>query len=155
MMYRIPITVNQYDILETAGIRTDQDELNIADNADKKRVIKALYRIWDMKVIAGPGGDFPSIGQIKALIRKVRKAKIRANPAKKQKLRKTARKLMASGSKKLAAWVRSQTKSNRGKKRKNPVKVKAEVTGKGTGWIKAKAVRVVTKGGKQVVEVKR
>lgn len=41
------------------------------------------------------------------------------------------------------------------RKRKNPVRVAATVTGKGTGWIKAKAVRVVTKGGVSRVEVKR
>ena len=56
------------------------------------------------------------------------------------------KKLMASGSKKLAAWVRAQGK-------KNPrAGVKLPRSGH-TGFIKAKAVDVITRGGR-VVEVK-
>jgi hypothetical protein len=58
-------------------------------------------------------------------------------------------KLMKSGSKKLAAWVRSQAK-------KNPrAGVKLARTGH-TGFLKAKAVDVITRGGRVVeVRVKR
>ena len=56
------------------------------------------------------------------------------------------RKLMVSGSKKLAAWVRAQGK-------KDPrAGVKLPRTGH-TGFLKAKAVDVITRNGK-VVEVK-
>ena len=67
---------------------------------------------------------------------------------KKNAKRPSAKTLMRSGSQKLAAWVRSQTK-------KNPTRVDATVTGNGTGWIKAKAVRVRKEGGRYKVEVKR
>jgi len=79
---------------------------------------------------------------------------VKSNPRRRKRAngKRRARKLMASGGKKLAAWVRSQ--ANR-KRRKNPVRVGATVVGKGTGWIKSKATRVVKKGGRYVVEVKR
>ena len=66
----------------------------------------------------------------------------------------SARSKMRSGSKKLAAWVRAQGSAKKNG-RKNPVRVGATVVGKGTGWIKAKAVRVVKSGGRYKVEVKR
>lgn len=45
---------------------------------------------------------------------------------------------------------------SRRRKRKNPVRVSASVTGKGTGWLPAKAVRIVRgKNGQHKVEVKR
>ena len=57
---------------------------------------------------------------------------------------------------------RKRVPKNRPKSRKrvvsrkrNPVRVSATVTGKGTGWIKARAVRIVKKGGVSRVEVKR
>jgi len=46
-------------------------------------------------------------------------------------------------------------KKKKAKARKNPVHREARVTGKGTGWIKAKAVRVVKKNGRYKVEVAR
>lgn len=83
--------------------------------------------------------------------------------ARKAKKRKTtkARRLMRSGSKKLAAYVRSQInrrrrKNNTARRKKNPVRVGAQVVGSGTGWIKAKAVKVrKVKGKGYVVDVKR
>ena len=80
----------------------------------------------------------------------------RRRNSKKTSMTRRAKKLMRSGSRKLAAWVRAQTKSNRGGKRKNPVRVGAQVVGSGTGWIKAKAVKVrKVKGKGYVVDVKR
>lgn len=67
---------------------------------------------------------------------------------------------MRKGSKKLAAYVRSQVNRRRRKnvkrRKKNPVRVGAQVVGSGTGWIKAKAVKVrKVKGKGYVVDVKR
>ena len=46
--------------------------------------------------------------------------------------------------------------SNRSRRGSNPVRVGATVTGSGTGWIKAKAVKIVRgKGGTVRVDVKR
>ena len=58
---------------------------------------------------------------------------------------------MRSGSKKLAAWVRAQIGTGT---RKQNVGHRVRRVSK-TGWIKAKAVRVVRKGGRSVVQVKR
>ena len=72
--------------------------------------------------------------------------------------RKRARKLMRSGSRKLRAFVRSHARKNPRRKRaaqKNPVKVGAKVVGSGTGWIKAKAVKIRKSGSGYVVDVKR
>ena len=83
-----------------------------------------------------------------------------SNP-KRRKTKKRARRLMRSGSKKLAAYVRSQAnrrrrKKNAARRKKNPVRVGAQVVGSGTGWIKAKAVKVrKVKGKGYVVDVKR
>lgn len=74
--------------------------------------------------------------------------------AAKQSTKKRARKLMRSGAKKLAAFVRSHTRKN-SRRKKNPVRVGATVTGGGTGWIKAKAVKVRKSGKGYVVDVKR
>jgi hypothetical protein len=67
---------------------------------------------------------------------------------------------MRSGSKKLAAFVRTHAKNPKRKRatrrKKNPVRVAASMAGKSTGWMPAKAVRVVrAKGGKIRVDVKR
>lgn len=45
--------------------------------------------------------------------------------------------------------------ANSGRISPSPVRVSATVTGSGTGWIKARAVRIVTKRGVSRVEVKR
>ena len=59
------------------------------------------------------------------------------------------KKLMASGSKKLAAWVREM-----GKGKKNPRRASVKLARTGhTGFLKASAVDVITRGGR-VVEVK-
>ena len=68
--------------------------------------------------------------------------------------------LMKRGRKSLRAFVRSQAnrgkKANPRRKKKNPVRVGAQVVGSGTGWIKAKAVKVrKVKGKGYVVDVKR
>jgi len=90
-----------------------------------------------------PGGSYVSRSDAIEVF-SVQPRKHKSNPSKRK-----AKKRAATSAKKLAAWVRSQTN------RKNPVRVAATVTGAGTGWIKSKAVRVVTRGGRHVVEVKR
>ncbi len=44
---------------------------------------------------------------------------------------------------------------NRARRRKNPVKIAATMTGKSTGWMPAKAVRVRVFKGRRVVDVKK
>jgi hypothetical protein len=133
---------------------------------------------------------------------------VRTNKRGARKMRKShgrAKKLMKSGHKKMAAWVRSEGKRNPAvksmtvkqvaaalrkkglssdernalerrrnelrvmrehvreadrdariaQKRRNPVRVSATMSGKSTGWIPSKATRVIVKGGRHVVEVKR
>ncbi len=80
----------------------------------------------------------------------------RPNPSKRK-----AKKRAALSAKKLAAWVRSQTnrrprrRAKPAARRKNPTRVSATVTGGGTGWIKSKATRIITRGRKKIVEIAR
>ena len=74
--------------------------------------------------------------------------------AKRRATKKRAKRLMRSGSRKLRAFVRG-TKTNRGRRKKNPVRVGATMTGKSTGKIPAKWVRVTRKGGKVKVDIGR
>lgn len=71
------------------------------------------------------------------------------NPsASKKKAKKKAASQMKRGDRSLAKWVRGGMKSN-------PEKNKLVTIKTPKGWIKAAAVRVVRRGGKNVVEVKR
>jgi len=69
------------------------------------------------------------------------------------------------GGKKLRAKIRNpkpararngvRTRAANKRKRKNPVKIAATMTGKSTGWMPAKAVRVRVVKGRRVVDVKK
>ena len=70
--------------------------------------------------------------------------------------KKRARRLMRSGSRKLRAFVRAHAKNRAHRRKKNPVRVAASMSGKSTGKIPAKWVRVTrAKGGKVRVDIGR
>jgi hypothetical protein len=76
-------------------------------------------------------------------------------PAKKKKKKKKNAGIL---SRKLPFFLpakRKTRKKNAGANRRNPVRTEATVTGEGTDWISAKAVRVRKEGGRFKVEVKR
>jgi hypothetical protein len=81
-----------------------------------------------------------------------------AGPKKTLRSRAKAKRQLKRGRKATAAWVRSGMPSQRNRKpatcnpRKAPKERRIKVP---KGWIQAKAVRVVRKGGKRIVEVRR
>jgi len=69
---------------------------------------------------------------------------------KKNRKKRTVKQKMNRGAESLAAWVRKEIA-----KQGNPNKHRVRRIGKKIGWVKARAVRVLKKGNKIDVQVKR